>query len=769
VSAAAVDLVVEHGGRDADPGPASERGGVELLTRRIATVALGIVAIAATAGTAIIFAESGGTLPAEGFVAYLAGGIGPVLLAGALAPWVSARWLRWIAAIILVEQVLLLAFLLSASVFGALPSSELPWYLTTPAIPAAAAMLAVGRRTAWGMLIGIGAAVELARVLSPAGPLPLLSSDLLAVFASATLVLLVDALLVAARQRDRESARALAAASERAVAEARARAADRVATLTHDELLATLLLAAEGRPDLRAAIAQRAARARRLLRDLGSDDPGGPVPTAALVAALEADALAIAPGAEVLVDAAATSGATRAATSASGPDEGSELPASVAAAVRGATAQAVTNAVQHAAATRIVVRISPSPRGIGVVVTDDGGGFDPAAVSGARMGIASSILGRVRSLPGGAADVTSEPGAGTRVTVGWERATPTATPTAPVRIADGGILVPDDRGVRRGLLAVIGAFLLGVALLAGLASLRSDAPLVHAAAWLGLVGAFAAMGWRTLTRPSAPRTAIVLAATILVAALAWVPVSRDPDVFGDVWYVPALGIMLVALAARGRPGGAALGGALTVVITVSAAIVVGEDPLDLLSSTVRLIAFLLIGLLLVTGTARLQRRTAAAQSRRLEEEARAAARDAGRRVLRERSAEVETLIGRTLDRLAGPEPLADADRAECAALEGLLRDQYRAGRLAAEPLTSAALRARRRGVDVLLLDDSTRALAPGEAVTVVRWMAERLDEVGGGDFTGRVLPRGHAALASAVTEAMVAELLDEASPGAPGG
>ena len=57
-----------------------------------------------------------------------------------------------------------------------------------------------------------------------------------------------------------------------------------------------------------------------------------------------------------------------------------------------------------------------------VTVCDNGIGFDPRTVPTHRLGIAVSIHARVRSIPGGAADVASSPGAGTKVTLSWQRA-----------------------------------------------------------------------------------------------------------------------------------------------------------------------------------------------------------------------------------------------------------------------------------------------------------------------------------------------------------
>ncbi|MET8837871.1 hypothetical protein ABZV78_28715, partial [Micromonospora sp. NPDC004540] len=49
---------------------------------------------------------------------------------------------------------------------------------------------------------------------------------------------------------------------------------------------------------------------------------------------------------------------------------------------------------------------------------DDGPGFDPASVPAHRYGLRESIHGRMSTV-GGRAEVTSAPGAGTRIRLEW--------------------------------------------------------------------------------------------------------------------------------------------------------------------------------------------------------------------------------------------------------------------------------------------------------------------------------------------------------------
>ena len=86
-----------------------------------------------------------------------------------------------------------------------------------------------------------------------------------------------------------------------------------------------------------------------------------------------------------------------------------------AAAVVGAVREALNNVHKHANASRVLVRCETSETGVRVVVSDDGVGVDLSHVE-AGIGLRHSIVERMASR-GGHAQVTSEPGNGTLVTL----------------------------------------------------------------------------------------------------------------------------------------------------------------------------------------------------------------------------------------------------------------------------------------------------------------------------------------------------------------
>ena len=74
--------------------------------------------------------------------------------------------------------------------------------------------------------------------------------------------------------------------------------------------------------------------------------------------------------------------------------------------------EALANVRKHAAARQVTVRLCYADDTVRLTVTDDGGGFEPGAVSGG-FGL-PGMRDRVRQA-GGTVEVTSSPGAGTRV------------------------------------------------------------------------------------------------------------------------------------------------------------------------------------------------------------------------------------------------------------------------------------------------------------------------------------------------------------------
>lgn len=129
---------------------------------------------------------------------------------------------------------------------------------------------------------------------------------------------------------------------------------------------------------------------------------------------------------------------------------------------------------------------------------------------------------------------------------------------------------------------------------------------------------------------------------------------------------------------------------------------------------------------------------------RIADEAAAAA------IVEERDAQLDRLDGLArplLERIACGDELGDDERLSSVLLEARLRDGLRAPALQDPVVVDAATAARRRGVDVVMLDDhGLDSVAADEQERIRRQVAVELDAVTGGSVTVRVLPPGRRAL-----------------------
>ncbi|MGW4845304.1 hypothetical protein [Nocardia brasiliensis] len=107
-----------------------------------------------------------------------------------------------------------------------------------------------------------------------------------------------------------------------------------------------------------------------------------------------------------------------------------------------------------------------------------------------------------------------------------------------------------------------------------------------------------------------------------------------------------------------------------------------------------------------------------------------------------------------LERIATAVPFQPEEREECRLLEAELRDELRAPQLSTSEVLAAARSARRRGVEVMLLDDGGLETASLALRDLVRDIAvQELDNTDRGHVTVRVLPPGRRNLATVLVDA----------------
>ncbi len=219
------------------------------------------------------------------------------------------------------------------------------------------------------------------------------------------------------------------------------------------------------------------------------------------------------------------------------------------------------------------------------------------------------------------------------------------------------------------------------------------------------------------------------------------------------WFLGAATATLFFVCLRGRIGWAWVGFALVAVVTLiwgaTTTIGIGTAALLMAKQFPILVAGTLFALGLRRTGASIQHLTAEASARAATEAADVAATaERGRRL-----AELDAFATPLLSLLVSGAQLTDGDRREFAVAEAELRDGLRARSLAVAPVIVAARGARRRGVDVVLLDDSDPARVDARDLeNVVAQLCTALDSAVDGRVVARLLPPGREAVATLLVE-----------------
>ncbi|MEV7693991.1 ATP-binding protein [Microbacterium sp. NPDC089189] len=699
----------------------TDRAPAELTARRVLIVGVA-ASIAVSVVVALAVADPTGRIVVPPWHAGLTFSAFVVLmLTGAVARWARASVLRVGSAVgVALFLAALLLFAPASGLVGATPPvGVLPWSLTAIGGVVMAAVVAGGHRVGWAV-VGVWLVLVVVYRIGLGGyNLTGLANDSQALVTASAVCLLGARLLEVGRDVDAAAAQAQIAGAAESSARGQLAARARAAAFVHDEVLAALRGAADGAPGSAEALRRQADRATRIVDADRATGTG------------EADLEAIAReyAAEVQVD----RGAAAVTADAAAVDV-------LARAMR----QALDNSRKHAGLSRLSVRIVSDETHMRVEVADDGVGFDPARPTPGRLGTRTSIVGAMAALPGGRAEVRSASGVGTTVTLTWHPVDATSEeelPTHPTAPLFGG-------------LGAIGALFLAtqsVVAAVAVAVTTASAAWVPVVALAGLLAAAAILRLRPRTDLSVRRAAAG-SAVVVGAALVALAGTTQALTYGTAWFVPAAGLVLAVIALRGRP--AIAGGAFVVLVAVFVTVAVLRDaaPVQFVSVAVRTVIIVGFALLFAVTVARMQRAIRIYALRALRATRRRSWDDAARRELETHAHEIDLLAGDTLVRLAAGEALDAEERAHAGAIEGRLRDRYRAGRLVRDPLTNAAMAARIRCVDVVLLDDAgTTAIDDGDVAAVVERMRDMLDGAQA-TFVGRMLPGGRAHAAQVVVD-----------------
>lgn len=219
------------------------------------------------------------------------------------------------------------------------------------------------------------------------------------------------------------------------------------------------------------------------------------------------------------------------------------------------------------------------------------------------------------------------------------------------------------------------------------------------------------------------------------------------------WYFGAGTIALFYLGLRGRVGLAWVGYAVLSVTILYWGVVTDIGLANAIVLVARQVPILIVGTLFATGLRRtgddIEKVTAAASMSAIAEASAAAT----HRERSNRLAELEGFATDLLEKLASGEPITAEDRIEFAVAEAEVRDSVRARSLRLPEVVSSAREARRRGVEVVLLDDGGEAPRDADSLAVVgAALSKALDAAADGRVTARLLPPGRDALATIVSD-----------------
>lgn len=606
-----------------------------------------------------------------------------------------------------------------------------PWLLTAVSAPSLAILVVGGWRWTASFLIVWTIVVVLSRSLLGGYTLTGLANDTQALLSAVTTCAVADVALRTAVQVDRAAVRAEAAAVVETGERARLSARSRAAAFVHDEVLAALRGVAEWSPGTRDAVLRQAARATASVR---AHPPA--LDLEARVAALAAQA-----GAGLETE-------RRAGAAACSPEVADALVA--------ATAQAVQNVRRHAPGAVCRVRIVVHATGGCIEVVDDGPGFSPERVDPDRLGLAATVLGVPAEIPGMRAEVDSAPGRGTRVRLNWTVDPPAPEPSG----IDGWTLLTRERVV--GAIFVVTQTAVGlVAAVHGGGAGPGAVSVVMLGVILSLTGVVGA------ARPRITRTAALVVVAILGGSIAFgLSAIPAPISYGSAWFVTAAAFVPVALALRDRGGVALIGGGILLGLLVVDAVGRRADLPQMLGIGTRVATMVALSVVFVAMLRRL-RRSAAVQAERRVASARRAAWDAAAHAeLVAYLTEVDTHARPLLERVGRGGEITAADRAEARAVEGRLRDGYRAGRLHGHGIPDAARQARLRGVDVVLLDDGGASGSAEEWVSGFAALVRERLAAAEHRVVVRVLPQGRSAHAHVVADGRLTVYPAAAAPSA---
>ena len=397
--------------RSARPGHA------ELRVRRLLAFTVGISAAANLATDFVVYRQQFAEFaPWWSYPAVVGQVLGVIALL--VVPWFSrGSALRVVCIAFAAFGLVTIALIVPAAGLGGLPDAlGAAWPLRVQSTYAMPLMIAVWARFGWGYVALLAGCSFLARFLTAetTNARQTIEDSVVNTTVTVLLAILVILLVRTGRALDLSAELAIAAVRRDSAEEARAIERRRVELLAHDEILHVLRVVGMGVSTSTVTPARLAVETLERLERLDSLDPD-------LEVDLEPDDL---PADEFLTRLRGLATAIAPLATFDADDLGDlVVPGTVGVALLDASGEALRNSMAHAGdrQDRVSRRVRISHRDgiLSVSIIDDGRGFRPREVSARRLGVARSIVERMRAVPGGGATIDSSPGAGTTVELTW--------------------------------------------------------------------------------------------------------------------------------------------------------------------------------------------------------------------------------------------------------------------------------------------------------------------------------------------------------------
>jgi len=245
---------------------------------------------------------------------------------------------------------------------------------------------------------------------------------------------------------------------------------------------------------------------------------------------------------------------------------------------------------------------------------------------------------------------------------------------------------------------------------------------------------------------------VLIAVTASTALISW---QLDPSASlgREAWHFGANTWLLFFVSMRGRPALAWLGFLTMAAITTWWAVSVGRGVVAAVLLLDTHAGILFVGTLLRGALRRASRRINSLNARSLDLASAAASSEAEQDIRRQRVAELAEVATPLLTKIARSSVVAPHERIDYLLAEATLRDSVRARSLHLPEIAAATADARRRGVEVTLLDDRGGGLPNPVAMRrLTDRITESLRNVDRGRLTVRLAPAGRETAVSIVIE-----------------